>query len=235
MAENSTSPEAPQTALPATPFIADHPLSKLPPIAREIVEAATRVILRDGYKGLTLRSVAAESEIYADSIRYYFGGKNGLIRAVALNLSHDLGLATLESVRAIENEDERMGVIAEVNRTIAEDAESYRVYWELLPHILADPDWKTREAEDYEWYRRLYAHYFWRRPAELSDLPESTRARNLATLMIAVGDGLALQKMLDPGNLDLAEVFALWAELVRPALSRLLGTDEDDRRPADRA
>ncbi len=108
------------------------------------------------------------------------------------------------------------------------------MYWELLPHILADPEWKAREAEDYEWYRRLYAHYFWPSPAEFSGLPESSRARNLATLMIAVGDGLALQKMLDPGNLDLAAVFALWAELVRPALSRLLGTDEDHCAPAER-
>jgi len=207
------------------PFVGEHPLAALPSVAREIVAAATRLILRDGYKGLTLRSVAAEAGVYADSVRYYFGGKSGLVEAVALNLSHDLSLNTMESVRAIADEDERMRTIAEVNRRIAEDTDSYRVYWELLPHILADRRWMTREAEDYEWYRRLYAHFFPRRPAEFHDLPDPQRARNMASLMVAVGDGLALQKTLDPDGVDLPAIFALWGEIVRPALAQAFGAD----------
>ena len=45
--------------------------------------------------------------------------------------------------------------------------------------------------------------------------------------MIAVGDGLALQKMLDPDNVDLPGLFALWAEIMRPALARMLAADGD--------
>ena len=137
------STESPQSR-DAEDAFADHPLAKLPPPAWPMVAAATRLILRVGYAGLTLRAVAAEADVYADSIRYYFGGKSGLLRAVALNLSHDLALSVVDSVGAIDDEGEPSRVVDEVNRPIAEDTDSYRVYWELLPHILADPEWRMR-------------------------------------------------------------------------------------------
>ena len=204
--------------------LGEHPLSNLPPVAREMVAAATRVILREGYAGLTLRSAAAEANVYADSIRYYFGGKKGLVEAIALSLSHDLGLTALESIAAVDDEDTRMRVMTQVSRTIAEDRDSYRVYWEILPHILADPEWTSREAEDYEWYRRLYTSFPLRDPAVSRSSPDLARARNLASLLIAVGDGLALQKSLDPEHVDLAAVFALWDEIVLPVLLDTFGS-----------
>jgi AcrR family transcriptional regulator len=225
--EDKVPPESPQSRDAEEAFAADYPLAKLPPPAREMVAAATRLILRDGYAGLTLRAVAAEADVYADSIRYYFGGKSGLLRAVALNLSHDLALSVVDSVGAIDDEGEPSRVVAEVNKPIAEDTDSYRVYWELLPHILADPEWMVREAEDYEWYRRLYARAILRRPVEFGELPDPSRTRSIASVLIAVGDGLALQKMLDPHNVDLSEIFQVWADIVRPVLLGLSSTDTE--------
>jgi AcrR family transcriptional regulator len=209
------------------PLVGDHPLAKLPAVAREMVAAATRVILRDGYSGLTLRSAAVEANVYADAIRYYFGGKKGLVEAVALSLSHDLTVMTLESVSDVDDEAERLRAMAQINHTIAEDLDDYRVYWELLPHILADPEWKVREAEDYEWYRRLYARLSPRRPAGFDALPDPERARDLASLLMAVGDGLALQKLLDPEHVDLSAIFALWDEIVTPVLEETFGATDD--------
>jgi AcrR family transcriptional regulator len=200
------------------PLIGEHPLSKLPAVARGIVEAATRVLRRDGFQGLTLRAVAAEANAYGDAIRYYFGGKRGLLEAVSLNVSHDLSVALMESVRSATDERERVQELADVGRRIAEDTTSYRLYWELLPHILAEPDWMAREAEDYEWVRRLYAHVTPPRPAAFADLTDPNRAHRLTSLMVAVVDGLALQKALDPEHVDLPAIFALWAELLAPAV-----------------
>lgn len=205
-------------------LVSDHPLNKLAPVARSIVEAATRVIMRDGLKGLTLKSVAAEAGVYTDSIRYYFGSKNGLIEAVSLNVSHDLSIVLMESLVGIDDDSERTRAMANVGRRLAEDQASYRVYWELLPGIFADPEWTAREAEDYEWCRRLYAHYFPRRPAEFGELPDPERARTLTSIMVAVVDGLALQKAMDPNSVDLEVAFELFAEIVRPALEATLGS-----------
>ena len=208
----------------ADALLGEHPLLGLAPVAREMVAAATRVILRDGYAGLTLRTAAAEAGVYADSIRYYFGGKKGLVEAVALSLSHDLGLTALESIQAVADEDARLRSMTQVSRTIAEDQDSYRVYWEILPHILSDPEWTGREADDYEWYRRLYARFSPREPEGFQGLPDPERARNLASLLIAVGDGLALQKSLDPERVDLDAIYALWGEIVLPALLDTFGS-----------
>jgi AcrR family transcriptional regulator len=177
----------------------------------------------EGYRGLTLRAVAAEADVYADSIRYYFGGKRGLVEAVSLNISHDLSVLLMESVKSIKDEHERVQAMADVGRRIAEDTRSYRAYWELLPEILSDSEWTKREAEDYEWCRKLYAHYTPRSAVDFDDLPDPERAHRLTSLMVAVVDGLALQKAMDPDRVDLPAVFALWAELLSPAVDETLG------------
>lgn len=207
------------------PVIAGHPLEKLAPKARSMVEAATRVLMRDGPDGVTLRAVADEAGVYADSVRYYFGGKQGLLKAVSLNISHDLTVALMRSLDAAESDEERLQALSDVIRSLAEDSDSYRVWWALVPQILADEQWMRREADDYEWCRRLYAHFVPRRPAEFGALPDPQRARNLTALIVAVVDGLAFQKAIDPENVDLEGIVALWCELLRPILKETLEPD----------
>jgi AcrR family transcriptional regulator len=204
------------------PVIADHPLEQLAPAARSMVEAATRVLMRDGADGVTLRAVAEEAGVYADSIRYYFGGKQGLLKAVSLNISHDLTLALMSSLNAAEDESQRLSALSGVIRSLAEDSDSYRVWWALVPQILADEQWTRREADDYEWCRRLYAHFIPLRPAELGTPSDPQRARNLTALIVAVVDGLAFQKAIDPTNVDLDGIVSLWCELLTPALREAL-------------
>lgn len=47
-----------------------------------IVDAAIRILGRDGYQKLTARSVASEANTNLALINYYFGGKQGLLLAV---------------------------------------------------------------------------------------------------------------------------------------------------------
>ena len=44
------------------------------------------------------------------------------------------------------------------------------------------------------------------------------RLRRLASLMVAMTDGLAVQKLLDPDGVDLEPLFALWEGMLRHAL-----------------
>jgi AcrR family transcriptional regulator len=50
--------------------------------SRQIVDAAIRILSRDGYQSLTARSVAEEAGTNLALINYYFGGKHGLLLAV---------------------------------------------------------------------------------------------------------------------------------------------------------
>lgn len=47
-----------------------------------ILEAAFRILARDGYQGLTARSVAEEAGTNLALVNYYFGGKKGLLLAL---------------------------------------------------------------------------------------------------------------------------------------------------------
>jgi AcrR family transcriptional regulator len=207
--------------------VVSHPLDELAPAARSMVEAATRVLMREGANGVTFRAVADEAGVYADSIRYYFGGKKGLLEAVSLNASHDLSVVLMDSLSGARGGDERLRALADVMSRLAEDTSGYRVWWSLVPQILADPEWTAREAADYEWARRLYAQSFPRQPAEFEEFPDPQRARNLTALMVAVVDGLAFQKAIDPDSVDLEAIIALWTELLQPVLESTLERSAD--------
>lgn len=52
------------------------------PTSDVILEAAFRILARDGYQGLTARNVAVEAGTNLALVNYYFGGKKGLLLAL---------------------------------------------------------------------------------------------------------------------------------------------------------
>jgi AcrR family transcriptional regulator len=198
---------------------ADDRMSSLPPTARRLVEAARRVLARDGFDGLTVEAIAAESGEYRDSIRYYFGGKAGLIAAIVDSLAHDQSLEAMRRTRQAAAGESRIAALVECDRDMAEDAAAYRDYFEILPHALKDDDLRARVAALYDWYRGLYV----RGLDEESAGAAREELDRYAALMTAMIDGLALQKALDPERIDLEPLFALWDEMLRATLGRRLG------------
>ena len=72
-----------------------------------LVDAAERVLVREGLRGLTVRTVATEAGVAAQGVYNRFGSKNGLVTAVLVR-GFD-GLAA--SIRALDDADpaERLG------------------------------------------------------------------------------------------------------------------------------
>ena len=54
-----------------------------------ILDAAFRILARDGYQGLTARSVAEEAGTNLALVNYYFGGKKGMLLALYDRLERD--------------------------------------------------------------------------------------------------------------------------------------------------
>ena len=207
--------------MPLTDFPVDaDPLADLPPVARKIVHAAMDLVARSGLKSFTLTAVTAEAGVYADSIRYYFGGIGGVLETIVSSLSHATSIRAMESLAAIDERDSRAQALAEAGRDIAGEEEEYRVFWEVVPRVLGDEVWRQRMAKEYEWYRELYLRDFPERPSELRHFSDHERARTLASLMVAMIDGLALQKAIDPDHVDLAVAFSMWAAIASPALEK---------------
>lgn len=200
---------------PEHPFTMDDPLDSLPLTAQRIVAAARRLLARDGFEALTVERVAAEAGEYKDAVRYYFGGKAGMIIAVVSSFAHDSSLSSAQKTRDVPTGEDKVEAVLAADRRLAADVASSRDFLSILPHTLRDDDLRVRIAELYDWYRDLYVRCL------DEGLGDDRRAhlRLLAGLMVAMIDGLAIQKAIDPEGVDLAPLFGLWKKLVTAALT----------------
>jgi len=194
--------------------LAGSPITSLPPKAQEIIHAARRIIQRDGFDKLSFEAIAAEAGVYTSAIRYYFGSKSGLVEALVDVSTHDASLRVYERSRSESSRQMR------VRRAVLESADLtrpgvYRTTWEMLPHILRSKPLRSRVARLYDLHRRHYDEVFAGAGGELS--PEVVRS--YASLLIAVLDGIAMQKALDPDGVDAEAIFALWADILTGSLA----------------
>jgi AcrR family transcriptional regulator len=203
-------------------FAPGAPLAELPATARRILEAARRILERDGFAGLTYEAMAAESGEYKDSVRYHFGGKAGLVAAVVDSSVHDASLTIFAEAHRVDDPRERIAAVVGASRELP-GADDAWLMWELLPHVTRDRDLRTRVAELYERYREHYLEVFSAGSGDQHTegaLPAAV-AREYASIMLAVLDGLAMQKALDPDGVDLDAVFQLWQRIVTASLGPL--------------
>lgn len=207
-----TRPEHPGLAV-------DNPLSTLSPTARYILQTARRLLLERGFEALTIERIALEANETKSSIATYFGGKAGLIETLFDSLVHDAYVALVATVEGMPPGEERVGAYIAGLRTLAEDVEAYRAFFQIAPHALRDPELRPRMARLYEWYREITLRAC---GVTLPDDPEARR-RLLASagLVLAAVDGLALQVALDPAAVDDERAF----EVLRPAVQRAFATD----------
>jgi AcrR family transcriptional regulator len=195
------------------------PITDLPPKAQEIIRAAQRILTRDGFDKLSFEAIAAEAGVYTSAIRYYFGSKSRLVEALVDVTTHDASLRVYERSRSEPNTAMRVRTAVLESAGLTQP-EVYQTTWEMLPHILRSKQLKGRVAKLYDLHRRHYDEVFAGAGGALS--PETVRS--YASLLIAVLDGIAIQKALDPEGVDIEAIFALWAKIlsdsVRPNPSR---------------
>lgn len=197
-------------------FPGSDPLSEISPTARRILQAARRVLLRDGFGGLTFEAIAAEANEHKALIAYHFGNKAGLTTALVDSVAHDANRALANEVLRLPGGSRRLRRLIDSHRLISSDVHAYRLFFELVPHILRDGRLKPRLATLYRWYRDLDAWAM--APAPQEDPPDLDA---LCALTVAVTDGLALQRAADPG-FDLRPAYRLWEGLVSGHLAQSL-------------
>jgi AcrR family transcriptional regulator len=192
------------------------PSPRLSPTANRILEAARRILERDGFPALTFENIAAESGENRASIRYHFGNKAGLLAALVDAIIYHGSVALIEAASSEPAGERRQRALIDMQRQMAVDVDDYRTFFDIIPYVLRDEALKPRFAELYEWYRAL---------DRWALAPQDTAAalaavEHLATLTVAMLDGLALQVQADPG-FDIKPAMDLWATMVREHLGRV--------------
>ena len=183
--------------------------------ADRLVAAARTVLARGGPQALTVQSVAEEAGTYPDAVRYHFGGKAGLISAVVEALSNDQGFRLIARAAGTAPRDEVVHRLIEADHDLLRDDDSYRDFYALLSRIVLDDELRERVAVLYEGFRSTYGGVVGSEGGFSAD-----ELHALETLMIAVGDGLAVQKLLDPDAVRLDVVLPFWEDILRLVFER---------------
>lgn len=176
---------------------------------REIVEAATRVVARQGYRSTTIRDIAEEAGLSQAGLLHYFGSKDALLIEVvrvddASDPMLDEGFSGPDKMLAALQHDGRgNGIVS--------------LYVQLVAEAV-DPDHAAHEffRERFENLRTGVTAII-RRAQRDGRVPAQIDPERGAVLAIALTNGLRLQAGYAP-DLDLAsQVEHLW---------ELLGIDE---------
>jgi AcrR family transcriptional regulator len=192
------------------------PAAELSPTAMKLLEAARRIVARDGFPGLTLEAIQAESGMNKSLVWYHFGGKSGLIATLVAQVEHEYSRLILDEIAKGTDVRRRLDVFIEQQNDPARGAGEYTLFFELLPHILRDPELRARFGEVFDRYRQLD-----RRTLTPDDSPpDAPELEALSYLTVAVADGLAIQYAADP-DVDLRAALALWKRIISSVLDDL--------------
>ena len=193
------------------------PRDGLTPPAANILAAAQRVLVAEGFPGLTLRAIAAESGENSAMVQYYFGGKDGLVEAMIDSVFRDDQQEVAAAMRTVTSAD-LLPRFVDGLRTIS-SSRSFRVFFDVLPYALRNEGLRRRMARAMDWYRRIKID--WLRAEDRTSPAEQEALRGLAELMTAVVDGLAIQEAVDD-DFDMRRAYAVLEFMLRRSLPELL-------------
>lgn len=192
---------------------------------REQLLAAARRLLEDkGYAHITARDLVAASGTNLASIGYHFGSKAGLLTAAIGTVLEEwtTRLAAVAMADPTASPVERMttawlAMLAE----LPGQRPLLLSFMEALAQAEREPELRERFAEHYRRCRAQVAALVAESLGE-PDAERDPRCAAIASFVIAVCDGLAVQSVVDPGRIPDPTTFraglaTLWSSSVLPA------------------
>jgi AcrR family transcriptional regulator len=166
----------------------------------QLLEAARRLLEQRGYAHITARDLVAESDTNLASIGYHFGSKAGLLNAAIESAFEDW----TDQLAALVMADPDATPIQRGVATWIAALESLpgrrpilQSYVEALAQAQRTPELQAQLARHYRRARRRVAELVAQSLADGTPA-DDPRCRSIATFVIAVCDGLAVQWLLDP-------------------------------------
>ena len=193
------------------------PRRDMSPPALNILHAAQRVLVEKGFSGLTLRAIAAESGENSAMVQYYFGNKEGLVKAMIDSVFRDDQQDAAAAMSTVTGAD-RLPRFVDGLRTISL-SRSFRVFFDILPYALRNEGLRSRMARAYDSYRQIKRD--WMRGEDESAPQEEEALAGVAELMTAVVDGLAIQEAIDD-DFDMRRAYAVLEFMLQRSLPELL-------------
>jgi AcrR family transcriptional regulator len=182
-----------------------------------LLNAAKRLVIERGYAGTSVRELAAAAGTNLAAVNYHFGSRENLLNEAMLEFFMEWAERT--AVVEVDPEAEPLKQLAERSRAVVEgipDAE---------PAFVMALEAFLQARRSPELHNRLVEHYAGLRQMATEGMAQTKRGSELpprflevvASYMIAVGDGLQLQAMLDPAAIPTADELAFFYESLAAA------------------
>lgn len=169
-----------------------------------LVEAAIRVMVRDGVAKATTRSIVAEADMPLGAFHYCFRSKeellNHVIEAIAGH-TLDRAMAALEQPGTLE--ERLVGALDAYWKHLVENPDEHRVTYELTSYAVRQPGLEHMARKQYENYIQAFTTVLESLTVN-AEVTWATPVPVLARYATAMVDGLTLLWLNEGGDDDLA-------------------------------
>jgi AcrR family transcriptional regulator len=184
----------------------------------ELIEAASRVIAREGIHRATTRRIAEEAGVPPGLVHYWFAGKEELIEAVISDTLSPVEITVAGAGEADGAADLLSRLRAVLDYLQSDDRGREIAMYEMTTFALRRPELAHVAQRQYAAYREIAAGAAVEvAAAHGSPLPAAPSV--LGTLVAALVDGLFLAWLADPQGTDVDATLQLLDVLLAPHLA----------------
>ncbi|RTM09631.1 MAG: TetR/AcrR family transcriptional regulator [Hyphomicrobiales bacterium] len=183
------------------------------PRALGILQAAQRVVVRDGAEKLSLRAIAREAGESTSLVLYHFSSMEKLEALLLDSLWRDIVVEFVARLNAMPTgQGARIDALVEFHAKIARKPGLYRTYVDLVAHVVPNPGIRENVALIYETYRLEINRPFFAAPG-LADADVAGRA----ALALAAGEGIPIDALVSAREHSQDVVFELLSHILKVA------------------
>lgn len=195
-----------------------------------IVSAAAKVLAEKGYEAATLKEISREAQAAPGLVHYYFGGKDQLLVEALQAAGQRFHNHLANLVESLPADQSLEAFLTQLHERVEEDPEVYRLRYESfslgLHNPLIAPRVQERMVERRQEIGLVLAKVIQKLEHQEDLKTTSLDPEPLAAVLLSVFDGLALQKIMDPG-FDLDAPYRLLAQMMRDLFARALAESRE--------
>ncbi len=183
-----------------------------------LLSAAARVYARAGFGGATLDEVAAEAGFTKGAVYSHFGSKENLLLAL---MEEHLASQVVEQVelfdRGLTTWERPLAGSARWMGQLQEDADPFRLFIELWSYAQRDERLRERLVGGLDALRATFARFAAASAADAGLQTSQQAGEQFATVVLALGIGLPMIRLIDPERVPPALLGAVISVLIRAA------------------
>jgi len=166
---------------------------------RRVLEAAARVFARRGFHGASVQEIAREAGATTGAIYSNFAGKEDLYLAVFdEHVATQIREYTERFARGRGVDERSRGGADYWMAQLRDDPDFFPLYMEFWAHAIRDPQLRPRFAERFAAFRETFARQVEEGARDVGLEPPPGFAERMGTVLNALGNGLAMEKLTDP-------------------------------------